>query len=277
MQTGYPRAATPDRSPTVFSRSAAPRADARARPFLGCAARLAALALASLLAACQPSPESAAADPAASVEAPAADAPAAAAVADAAVEPDAAAPAAPGPLRGALVVLASEQPPSWARLQAVPGLPPLAPADGIGRYPTGRSARLTLAGFDTAVLPDGGVGAEAGIREGNEGEAMATFAGTEDSVRTLIVRKFHPRTDYARTLRAQLQPRDRLVRRDGVCDDAAPVAADAPTEYWLALDGGERTLAVSASVDPGGRNGPGYTDFEFRRGGTDIQLPDCDR
>ncbi|MCD9030249.1 hypothetical protein LDO32_00670 [Luteimonas sp. Y-2-2-4F] len=237
--------------------------------------RLAAFALIGLLAACQPSPDTAAPNAAAAASAADTAPPADAAPdASAGAVPNVA-PAAPGALHGALVVLASEQPPAWDRLQAVPGLPALVPADGIEGYPKGLSARLTLAGFDVAVLPDGGVGAGAGTREGNEGEAMATFAGTEDSVRTLIVRKFYPRTDYARALRAQLQPGDRLVRRDGVCDDAAPVATDAPTEYWLALQGGERTLAVSASVAEGGKSGPGYTDFEFRRGGADIQLPDC--
>lgn len=48
-------------------------------------------------------------------------------------------------------------------------------------------------------------------------------------------------------------------------------------EYWVALEGAERPLAVTASTVDGGNNGPGYTDFEFRRGGAHVALAQCDR
>lgn len=232
----------------------------------------------ALLAACQPGQDSVAAPAATSTAAATAD-PAPATPASAAVSPASAEamPATASSLRDALVVLAAAQPPAWAQVKALPGLGELAPADGVRIYPVAVRGKTTLAGFGEAPLPDGKVGADAGLRTGNAGEASVTFAGDATTALLVVVRKFYPSTDYAKVLRAQLRAGDRVVRRDGVCDDRPASPASAAMEYWVALEGAERPLAVTASTVDGGKNGPGYTDFEFRRGGAHVTLAQCDR
>ncbi|WP_369978312.1 hypothetical protein [Xanthomonas bundabergensis] len=225
----------------------------------------------ALLAACQ-SEQGSASAPAAATADPVPATPAIAASAPASV---AVTPAAASSLRAALTVLAAAQPPSWAQVKAIPGLGDLAPADGVRIYPVAVRGKTTLAGFGEAPLPDGKVGADAGTRTGNAGEASVTFAGDAATALLVVVRKFYPGTDYAKVLRTQLRAGDRVVRRDGVCDDSPPSPAPAAMEYWVALEGAERPLAVTASTVDGGKNGPGYTDFEFRRGGAHVTLAQC--
>ena len=180
-------------------------------------------------------------------------------------------------LREALTVLAAAQPPAWTQVKTLSGLGKLVPADGVRNYPVALRGRTTLAGFGETTLPDGKVGADAGTRTGNEGEASVTIAGDAATGLLLVVRKFYESTDYAKVLRAQLRAGDRVVRRDGVCDDSPPSPESDTMEYWVALAGAERPLAVTASTIEGGKNGPGYTDFEFRRGGAHVTLAQCDR
>lgn len=230
----------------------------------------------ALLVACQPEQGSAAASaaavPAAAIAAPMPATPASATVGPASGD---ATPAHASSLRAALTVLAAAQPPSWAQVKEIPGLGELVPADGVRIYPVAVRGKTTLAGFGEAPLPDGKVGADAGTRTGNAGEASVTFAGDAATALLLVVRKFYPSTDYAKVLRAQLRAGDRVVRRDGVCDDSSP--SSAAMEYWVALEGAARPLAVTASTVEGGNNGPGYTDFEFRRGGANVTLAQCGR
>jgi hypothetical protein len=235
----------------------------------------------ALLTACQPeqgaAEASAAAAPAAAIADPMPATPATPATAAVAPASDHATPDPASLLRAALTVLAAAQPPSWAQVKAIPGLGELVPADGVRIYPVAVRGKTTLAGFGEAPLPDGKMGADAGTRMGNAGEASLTFAGDAATALLLVVRKFYPSTDYAKVLRAQLRADDRVVRRDGVCDDSIPSPAPAAMEYWVALEGAERPLAVTASTVDGGKNGPGYTDFEFRRGGANVTLAQCDR
>ena len=186
-------------------------------------------------------------------------------------------PANASALRDALAVLAAAQPPSWTQVKTLSGLGKLVPADGVRNYPVALRGKTTLAGFGETTLPDGKVGADAGTRTGNEGEASVTIAGDAATGLLLVVRKFYESTDYAKVLRAQLRAGDRVVRRDGVCDDSPPPPESDTMEYWVALEGAERPLAVTASTIEGGKNGPGYTDFEFRRGGAHVTLAKCDR
>lgn len=173
-------------------------------------------------------------------------------------------------LRPALLLLASASPPSWEQVAGLPDIGALQPGNAVGSHRSARFVPMTLSGFGAAVLPDGGVGVDAGTRDGNAGDAGVTFAGDAQAVHLIAVRKSLPETAYARVLRDQLRPTDRLVRQDGVCDEAA-----GPTGYWLVLEGGAVPLTVSASIDAGGKYDAGFTDFEFRRGQADVQLPRC--
>ena len=159
-------------------------------------------------------------------------------------------PATASSLRDALVVLAAAHPPAWAQVKALPGLGELAPADGVRIYPVAVRGKTTLAGFGEAPLPDGKVGADAGLRTGNAGEASVTFAGDATTALLVVVRKFYPSTDYAKILRAQLRAGDRVVRRDGVCDDRPASPTSAAMEYWVALEGAEFGVTCNA-VAPG--------------------------
>jgi hypothetical protein len=180
-------------------------------------------------------------------------------------------------LRDTLVLLAEAKPPAWDRVRAISALGAFSPGAGYGIYTSSITADWTLAGFGKVALPDGNVGADAGTRDGNEGEARLTLVGTDDSMRVVVVKKFYPRTDYARVLHNQLRPEDRLVRADGNCDVTAHGDASKPTDYWIALQGAAMPLAVTASQEEGGNAGPGYTVFEFRRGGLvrTSPVPSC--
>lgn len=180
-------------------------------------------------------------------------------------------------LRASLQLLAAAAPPAWAQFETIDALAPQLPAGGIGMYRKGVRSTITLHGFEATPLPDGAVGADAGVRAGNAGESSLTLAGDDAAVHVLAVRKFVAQTDYGHMLRQQLNAGDVLVRRDGTCDDPTQHAADAVIGYWLMLDGAALPLSVSASVEDGGRQGPGYTDFEFRRGSASVELPDCPR
>lgn len=178
------------------------------------------------------------------------------------------------PLRAALAKLASATVPSWSDIEELSALA-LSPAGGYGAYRTSKDAVIILQGFGTAPLPDGKVGADAGSRQGNEGEARILFAGAQDEVHVIVVNKFYARPDYAEVIRNQILPTDDLVRVDGDCRADAPISKTEPTRYWLVLDEADIPLLVSAEMEEGGRQGPGSTIFEFRRGGARVEIPQC--
>ena len=127
-----------------------------------------------------------------------------------------------------------------------------------------REGKLLLTGFPDAQLPNGEVGASAGSRSGNEGEAGVTLFGSADSVQSFAVMKFYPSDDYPQTLSKQFSGN---VVIQLIADDCGDDAPDPEARHFFQLRlPSAGTAYVEAYVDAeGGKYNPGSTTFEFYR------------
>lgn len=131
-----------------------------------------------------------------------------------------------------------------------------------------RSGTLTLAGFGEVDLPDGKVGADAGVRRGNEGESGVTLSGDAERVYEVAVVKFYPSDDYEEILRRQFVAGTTLVPEAGRCAfDYGSKADNTRKNSIYRIEVGAATLAhVEAFVEEdAGPSGPGSTYFVFYR------------
>lgn len=139
-------------------------------------------------------------------------------------------------------------------------------ADPGARY--SRSGTLTLAGFGETDLPDGNVGADAGVRRGNEGESGVTLSGDADRVNEVAVVKFYPSDDYENILRQQFPAGATLMPEADRCAlDFGTQAENSGNNTFYRIVIGAATLAhVEAFIDEdAGPSGPGSTTFVFYR------------
>lgn len=127
-----------------------------------------------------------------------------------------------------------------------------------------REGKLLLTGFPDAQLPNGEVGASAGSRSGNEGEAGLTLFGSAESVQSFAVMKFYPSDDYLKILGKQFSGNVAIQLIASDCgDDASDPEARQFFQLQLPSAG---TAYVEAYVDAeGGKYSPGSTTFEFYR------------
>jgi hypothetical protein len=131
-----------------------------------------------------------------------------------------------------------------------------------------RSGTLTLAGFGETDLPDGKVGADAGVRRGNEGESGVTLSGDADRVNEIAVVKFYPSDDYEDILQHQFAAGAALVPEADRCAFVFGTKAEnTGKNKFYRIEIGAATLAhVEAFVDEdAGPSGPGSTTFVFYR------------
>ncbi len=134
--------------------------------------------------------------------------------------------------------------------------------------PFSRSGTLTLAGWGETDLPDGKVGADAGVRRGNEGESGVTLSGDAERVNEIAVVKFYPSDDYAAILHHQFALDTKLVPEADRCAfDFGTKADNTGKNTFYRIEAGASTLAhVEAFVDEdAGPSGPGSTTFVFYR------------
>jgi hypothetical protein len=139
-------------------------------------------------------------------------------------------------------------------------------SDPGARY--SRSGTLTLVGFGEIDLPDGKVGADAGVRRGNEGESGVTLSGDAERVNEIAVVKFYPSDDYEEILRQQFVAGTTLVPEAGRCAfDFGTKAENTRKNSFYRIEVGAATLAhVEAFVEEdAGPSGPGSTYFVFYR------------
>jgi hypothetical protein len=139
-------------------------------------------------------------------------------------------------------------------------------ADPDARF--SRSGTLTLEGFGETDLPDGKVGADAGVRRGNEGESGVTLSGDANRVNEISVLKFYPSDDYENILRQQFAAGATLVPEADRCAlDFGTKAENTGNNKFYRIEIGAATLAhVEAFVDEdAGPSGPGSTAFVFYR------------
>ncbi|MEQ1512420.1 MAG: hypothetical protein ABL934_07045 [Lysobacteraceae bacterium] len=139
-------------------------------------------------------------------------------------------------------------------------------ADPAARF--SRSGTLTLAGFGDTDLPDGKVGADAGVRRGNEGESGVTLSGDANRVNEVAIVKFYPGDDYEDILRQQFAADATLVAEADRCAlNFGTQAENTGKNKFYRIEIGAATLAhVEAFVDEdAGPSGPGSTTFVFYR------------
>lgn len=177
-------------------------------------------------------------------------------------------------LNDVLALFVSERGARWSSYDGIAGVawrdaqPVETPevADPEARF--SRSGTLTLAGFGETDLPDGKVGADAGIRRGNEGESGVTLSGSGDRVNQIAVVKFYPSEDYADILQHQFAADAKVVAEADRCAlDFGTTAPNSGKTAFYRVQVGDATLAhVEAFVEEdAGPSGPGSTTFVFYR------------
>ncbi|NOT88777.1 MAG: hypothetical protein HOP03_11405 [Lysobacter sp.] len=117
-------------------------------------------------------------------------------------------------------------------------------------------------------MPDGNVGADAGVRRGNEGESGVTLSGDADRVNEVAVVKFYPSDDYENILRQQFPAGATLMPEADRCAlDFGTQAENSGNNTFYRIVIGAATLAhVEAFIDEdAGPSGPGSTTFVFYR------------
>ncbi|ATS53598.1 hypothetical protein XAP3CFBP6996_017610 [Xanthomonas citri pv. fuscans CFBP 6996] len=123
-----------------------------------------------------------------------------------------------------------------------------------------------LDGFATVEVPDGGRGAEAGVKHANEGESGITLNGDAQSVQSIAVKKFYASPEYAEVLKRQLPMAAtvRLIAETCTGDDNGGPDPLQTKFYVINFDSGE--IFVEAYIDDGTETrGPGSTTFVFTK------------
>lgn len=176
------------------------------------------------------------------------------------------------PLERLVTVFLSAPQVGWQAFDAIPGVhwqdavpqdnpDTTGPADA--RY---RSGTLVLSGFGQVPVPDGRQGAEAGVKEDNEGNSGVTLTGDKEHVFAAALRKFYASDDYQAILRQQFGPDTQLTVIADSCGGGDPLEEDpARTRFYaVALEPG--VAYVEASLDDGAQShGPGSTTFVFTK------------
>jgi hypothetical protein len=179
-----------------------------------------------------------------------------------------------------LTLFASDRGGAWAAYAGLPELTwrdpvpqPVDTSEGGNRGGPAKSylwiGSILLVGFGMVELPDDGVGAEAGIRIGNEGESGLMVIGTAERVEEITVVKFYPTADCAGVLRRQiafgegLKPESAAVVACGSESDVGDQASGVAYRLRLSDDA---SLYVQCFIEEEGDfGGPGSTTFRFTR------------
>ncbi|WP_198088260.1 hypothetical protein [Variovorax sp. E3] len=178
-------------------------------------------------------------------------------------------------LQSLLGVFGGQAAAPWSAFDSVPGVrwsdaKPLNNPDTVSpdaaHY---RGGDMLLAGFGEVDVPDGKVGAQAGVRKDNEGHVGVVLHGNVSEVLSIALQKFYPSDDTQGILWRQLG-NDAMVR-----PIAASCALDDGTSapntqknvfYELGIPGIAMPVFAETYVDEdGGNQGPGVTNFVFYR------------
>lgn len=178
------------------------------------------------------------------------------------------------PLQNILNVFASQDAASWPSFDTVPGVrwrdaKPLANPDATSIDESlYRSGNLLLSGFGEVDVPDGSVGAEAGIRKDNEGDVGVTLNGNASSVQSIALLKFYPSENYAHIIQQQLSAGATVQPISGQCalDYGTTAANTQKNTFYQVAFGAVVPIYIEAYVDEDGGNlGPGSTTFVLYR------------
>jgi hypothetical protein len=176
------------------------------------------------------------------------------------------------PLEAVLAVLLSAPQVGWQAFDAIPGVrwrdaTPQDNPDATGPADTRyRSGDLVLSGFGQVQVPDGQLGADAGVKEDNEGRSGLTLTGDKEHVLIAALQKFYASDDYQGVLQRQFGADAQLRVIAGTCGGDGPAEAD-PVDtrfYEVALKYGVAYVEVYSDDGVEG-HGPGSTTFVFTK------------
>ncbi|WP_369662723.1 hypothetical protein [Variovorax sp. V15] len=132
-----------------------------------------------------------------------------------------------------------------------------------------RGGDMLLAGFGEVDVPDGKVGAEAGIRKDNEGHVGVVLHGNANTVQSIALQKFYPSDDTKSILQRQFGGDATVTPIAGDCAlDDGTSAANTQKNAFYELSIANVALPVFAETyvdEDGGNQGPGSTNFVFYR------------
>lgn len=177
------------------------------------------------------------------------------------------------PLEGLITVFLSAPHIGWPAFDAIPGVhwrdaapqdnpDTTGPADA--RY---RSGDLVLSGFGQVQMPDGRQGADAGVKEDNEGKSGLTLTGDREHVLTAALQKFYASDDYQTVLQRQFGADAKLKVIAETCGGDDPAEADPLNTRFYAATLKSGVAYVEAYSDDGAEShGPGSTTFVFTKG-----------
>ena len=174
-------------------------------------------------------------------------------------------------LKNLLYVFATQNAAAWSAFDTVPGVhwrdaksrsSLQGASPDMSHY---RSGSLLRIGFGDVDVPDGKLGAEAGVRKDNEGKVGVTLNGDANDVRSVTLLKFYPSKNYREIIQNQLNDDASVKLIADTCElDYGTTAPNTQMNTFYQIDMSPRAVPVFAEVyvdEDGGNQGPGYTYF----------------
>lgn len=190
--------------------------------------------------------------------------------------------AASSPLQALLNVFGGQSAAAWSAFNTVPGVhwddpQPLANPDTHSPEATHyRGGNMLLAGFGEVDVPDGKVGAEAGVKKDNEGHVGVVLNGDAATVLSIVLQKFYPSDNTQSILQRQLGS-DATVKpiASNCVLDYGTTAPNTQKNAFYQINFASATVPVFAETyvdEDGGNQGPGVTNFVFYRTKPDQRI-----
>ena len=131
-----------------------------------------------------------------------------------------------------------------------------------------RNGTLLLQGFGEIPVPDGKVGAAAGIKNENEGLSALSLSGSDTEVETIAISKFRPNDNYAEVISRQFSNDVTLtlIAKNCANEYSRSAGNNGNYQFFRLNFSNNRAVYMEGSVDKdGGNSGPGYTAYIFYR------------
>lgn len=132
-----------------------------------------------------------------------------------------------------------------------------------------RGGDMLLAGFGEVDVPDGKVGAQAGVKKDNEGHVGVVLHGNATTVLSIVLQKFYPSDDTKSILQRQFgnDATVKPIAGDCALDDGTS-AANTQKNAFYEVSIAKVAVPVFAETyvdEDGGNQGPGWANFIFYR------------
>lgn len=186
------------------------------------------------------------------------------------------------PLQALLSVFGGQSAAAWSAFNTVPGVhwddpKPLDNPDTNSPEATHyRGGNMLLSGFGEVEVPDGKIGAEAGVKKDNEGHVGVVLNGNATTVLSIVLQKFYPSDNTQVILQRQFGNDATVKPMAGNC--ALDFGTTAPNTqknafYQVSIANIAVPVFAETYVDEDcGNQGPGVTNFVFYRTKPDQRI-----